>query len=447
MQQIQYFKSAWGDIQNSPGWFGKLCLLALINFIPVFGQIVTYGYLYGWAREIAWGTHEPMPARIFSNEDGKLYRRGWFILVLVFVAGLVPAIVMQVGTSMQGIGFVGAANGAHAAGSSIVSGLGVLVSVVGVVGGILLGILAWIGSMRISIYDRLSAGFQIGKIWKMFRHDTNGAMRIFGMVLLFGLIFSVVLSVVYTMIFVIIVLAGFAGLAASGYNLSAVQYMTDSQAAAMVLQFIASAGLIGFIGVILLLFVTYLVSMFVELLVARAIGYWTMQFDVPRWRGQDDPMPFELAASAAAAAPTSPAPMQNQAPYGAYGAYGQQPVQNTAPVAPSAEPAVPYWQSGQAEQPVQEPFANQYAQAVAEPAVAPAEFAQPAVESAAEPIEPAQPVAEPAVAAEEPDVEPEAVAEEPSVEPEAVSEEPAQPVAEPEAAPEEAAGEGASEEE
>ena len=31
MQQIQYFKSAWGDIKNSPGWFGKLCLLALIN--------------------------------------------------------------------------------------------------------------------------------------------------------------------------------------------------------------------------------------------------------------------------------------------------------------------------------------------------------------------------------------------------------------------------------
>ena len=30
---IQYFKSAWGDIKNSPGWFGKLCLLALLNFM------------------------------------------------------------------------------------------------------------------------------------------------------------------------------------------------------------------------------------------------------------------------------------------------------------------------------------------------------------------------------------------------------------------------------
>ena len=43
MQQIQYFKSAWGDIKNSPSWFGKICLLALINFIPIFGQIVAYG--------------------------------------------------------------------------------------------------------------------------------------------------------------------------------------------------------------------------------------------------------------------------------------------------------------------------------------------------------------------------------------------------------------------
>ena len=35
------------------------------------------------------------------------------------------------------------------------------------------------------------------------------------------------------------------------------------------------------------------VAMFYGALVARALGYWTCQFDVPQWRGQDDPMPFE----------------------------------------------------------------------------------------------------------------------------------------------------------
>ena len=68
--QIKYFQTAWNDVKNSPGWFGKMCLLALVNFIPIFGSIVSYGYLYGWAREIAWGVHQPMPASIFSNDDG-----------------------------------------------------------------------------------------------------------------------------------------------------------------------------------------------------------------------------------------------------------------------------------------------------------------------------------------------------------------------------------------
>ena len=37
---------------------------------------------------------------------------------------------------------------------------------------------------------------------------------------------------------------------------------------------------------------------FVEMMIVRALGYWTRQFDVPAWRGQDDPMPFELAGAA-----------------------------------------------------------------------------------------------------------------------------------------------------
>ena len=37
------------------------------------------------------------------------------------------------------------------------------------------------------------------------------------------------------------------------------------------------------------------IAMFCGALIARALGYWTCQFDVPQWRGQDDPMPFEAA--------------------------------------------------------------------------------------------------------------------------------------------------------
>ena len=34
-------------------------------------------------------------------------------------------------------------------------------------------------------------------------------------------------------------------------------------------------------------------------LVVRAVGQWTCQFDVANWRGQDDPMPFEIAGARA----------------------------------------------------------------------------------------------------------------------------------------------------
>ena len=80
--QKGYFAASWGDIINSPGWFSKFLKLGLLCFIPVFGVIVAFGYLYGWAREIAWNIHRPMGERIFANEDGTLYKRGLYILSL-----------------------------------------------------------------------------------------------------------------------------------------------------------------------------------------------------------------------------------------------------------------------------------------------------------------------------------------------------------------------------
>ena len=77
-----YFSAAWGDITKSPGWFSKILRMGLLCLIPIFGLLVVYGYLYGWARDIAWNVHRPMPDKIFGNEDGNLYKRGFFILVI-----------------------------------------------------------------------------------------------------------------------------------------------------------------------------------------------------------------------------------------------------------------------------------------------------------------------------------------------------------------------------
>ena len=62
--QTGYFSAAWNDVKSSQGWLGKMFLLGLIAFIPVFGPVVLLGYAFGWARDIAWGVHMPMPANL-----------------------------------------------------------------------------------------------------------------------------------------------------------------------------------------------------------------------------------------------------------------------------------------------------------------------------------------------------------------------------------------------
>lgn len=292
--RIQYFQTAWNDIKNSQGWFGKLCLLALIGLIPIFGQIVIFGYLYGWAREIAWGVHEPLPARIFGNEDGKLYRRGWFIFLVVFVFALIPGIVTGAGSTMQQVGLYSSMADEAAASAGISVTVGGIVYLIGVAVALFASILAWIGSMRVSIYDRLSTGFQLGKIWKMFRHDTGGIMRIFGMNLLVGLILGILLSIVVTVLIVLVVFVGAAGLAGAGFTPESFEYISDTEAMRIFTQLIGSVGLVGIICLALSLFLANATNIFTEMLVARALGYWTWQFDVPQWGGKDDPMPFEL---------------------------------------------------------------------------------------------------------------------------------------------------------
>ena len=46
--QTGYFSAAWNDVKSSQGWLGKMFLLGLIAFIPVFGPVVLLGYAFGW---------------------------------------------------------------------------------------------------------------------------------------------------------------------------------------------------------------------------------------------------------------------------------------------------------------------------------------------------------------------------------------------------------------
>lgn len=273
MQQ-GYYSAAWSDIKNSPGWFGRICLMGLLSAIPVFGAMVCYGYSYGWARDIAWNVHRPMPNRLLGNEDGKLYYRGICAFLIFGAAGLVSGIPSFV------LGD---------------SSLGVLV-VVAI--SLFLSVFACIGAMRMAIYARLSAGFQLKKMWTMMSHDFNGFLRIVGMTALLSLIFFAAFCIAICIPILIFMLIA---VLAAGADLGALLYAGTYPIDAGNANAIASGFVLFAVLMIVVCYAASCVSCWISLVQARAMGYWVRQFDVASWRGQNDPMPFEAVRSAAAA--------------------------------------------------------------------------------------------------------------------------------------------------
>lgn len=286
--QTGYFNAAWQDIKNSPGWFGKLVLLSLISLIPIFGWIVVLGYLYGWARDIAWNVHTPLPKHIFGNEDGKLYSRGFFALVIGFVFMLAPWVLEMVWGVVTGMGASWWGHGWHG-GLFLSMGLSSsLFSLLILAAFFFATLFSWVGSMRMSVYGRLGAGFQLSKLWAMARQDFGGLLRILGMSILLTIVISFILSV---LMFVVVLVGLLVGFMVTGGNLN----LQATHPTSAIWGMIFATG-----GVVIVLLIIYGIiamatSVFIEAMVVRALGYWTRQFDVPQWRGQDDPMPFEFA--------------------------------------------------------------------------------------------------------------------------------------------------------
>jgi hypothetical protein len=281
--QKGYYKAAWNDIKNSPNWFGKLCLLALVWLIPVFGAIVANGYLYGWAREIAWNLNKPLPAHLFGNEDGKLYRRGWFVLVIGIVMAIVPCLLYVAAQ---------AANGWQTGDWNV--GAGILMALY-VLAGIAFTMASWVGSMRMTLYDNLGAGLQFKQIFKMMAHDFTGLVRIF----VIQLVISIIIGLVVGILLAVVLFGAFVAMMGLGMG-AAADFGAES--------LLGAVGLITAVGpVALLLGYAGLVGcLFVQTVVVRAVGYWTRDFQVDRWGNKKAPLPFEVGPQTATP-PTNPA--------------------------------------------------------------------------------------------------------------------------------------------
>lgn len=331
----RYFRTSFGDIKSSQGWFGKICLLGLISLIPVFGQMTVYGYAYEWAHKAAWGMDSPMPRKIYGRPGSKMLRWGWFVLVIGIVFSLAPGIVMSIGGSLSS---AGAETGFYTAtgrymmvspGNIALGGLGWVASVIGLVLTVFAMLMAWAGTMRMTVYDRLGAGFQFGKLWAMVRQDFGGLMRIFGMALLFGIIGAVVIG--FIMVIAVMIILG-ATIAPLIFVIENGGYYTDSALIGYILTLVAT--MLPLILVVSYIGLVY--NAFIQLLVARALGYWMRQFDVANWGTQNDPLP---SAPAPGPTPVHPEPPQASAgePVTPVEPMGE-PVDMQQPPAPVGEP-------------------------------------------------------------------------------------------------------------
>ena len=285
--KIQYFNTCWNDLKSSPGWKGKICLLALLSMVPVFGQIVTFGYAYGWAREVAWGMRGPLPRDVFSNHDGMFWRRGWFSVVVFIAWAIVPAAIILAGYAMLMAGFgIDLASYFRGSYGTFNPGLllgGLFVCLVGAVLGLFTTVFSWAGCIRSAIYNKLKPGVQFGKILKMAHRDSFGLLKIFGMRICIYLIFEFALEIVFSLVI-------WAAIVPLGYALQSNAGMSVALAIA----------LIALIAVFFLAYIyaAAIFTVFSELMVARAVGYWAYQFDVARWGGPNDLLPFEVDSEA-----------------------------------------------------------------------------------------------------------------------------------------------------
>lgn len=414
--QIKYFQTAWTDVKNSPGWFKNVLKLGLLDMIPILGTIVQNGFLYGWAREAAWNVRNPLPRTIFGNNDTRLWARGGLIFVFMFVLGLIPGIISTFSDMLTNSGYFALlAGGSYYGSVPPVSGgamaLGFLLSLVSLALYVLVEFIGWAGSMRISIYDSLSAGFNIKNDWSMLKRDTNGIVRIFAMNLLFGLIFGLIFGLVFFIVcftFLMSILVPVIN-ASSGT-------MSDSE----IMTAIASAGagfLVFMLVFTLLIYALMCVSVWLQMITTRALGYWTSQFNVPSWGPQDAPLPGGYAPTGAWQQPNQyqqpqggqpqqgaqpqPNPYQQQA----YGQQYQQPQGGYQPFAQDQGFAQPQQQAAApqtaASAPQPQAAAPESAESQAAPANQTASVAQAVPEQVA-PASPTDPQTAPASAAQAP---------------------------------------------
>lgn len=250
---------AWSDFKASPSKFKIILKLAAFQFVPGVGGLVTSGYMYTWAKEQAFGKHEPMPQKIVRPGvlDSGLYAYG--VNLIISVAAFAVFFILGL--------LLGAIN---------LDGLMPLLWLAFVIAS---GPFITIMLLRSAICGKVRAGLNVNRAWEMFtaQDKTGKAFTSYWgpMAAAFGL--TIVAFIIFFILFGVVVGTSLAPLAFSGYGMS---YGYASAYAAST----AFAALMSFFPlIIILLFALFFIGTAASMVVARAFGYWMQDFNPRNW--------------------------------------------------------------------------------------------------------------------------------------------------------------------
>ncbi len=295
-QDRRFMGRAWGSLSRTRNIFGKFLLLALLQLIPILGQMIALGYFLGWLREAAWGMDTPLAPHVCGAGDADFWPRGakaWCVQVLY---GCLMGVI-----DVAGAFCVGLASEHLAYDSSPVVWIVVLTVVIAavIVADVLLVILMYTGLVRLAIYNRFGAAWQWGVQMHMAGRDFGGLCKVF-----FGFLGISILLVLASSLISLPAVAGSLTPALAAVTPFVGDVMHGGESL-----YYAGAVLVGALGssVAALSLVGFVLSIPQSIVCAvawRALGNWACQFDVPRWGGMYDPLPD--ASPAGGPAPRSP---------------------------------------------------------------------------------------------------------------------------------------------
>ena len=323
----RFFGKAWGSLRSTRNVFGKLCLLALLQFVPVVGQMVLLGYVLGWVRQAAWRRETPMGAHMCGRGDADFWPRGaqaWCVEVLYgLLAVAVDAVVLLVLACALATGLPRLAESVAV---GVASGVIVLADV-------LLAVSMYVGLARMAIYNSFGAAWQMGVNLKMAFEDFGGLLKVaFGSL---GLQLLAGVGACLTTCLFLALAALLGGPVSAAFGFGALDGAATSFAA------LAGAGLAALPLLAVASFLLSIPYLVVSVLSWRAFGNWVAQFDVAHWGTRHDPLPFERV-QAEAQAPGIPAPdAAGRAEAAAADAPAAEPSRVAEPAAAQAAPATP----------------------------------------------------------------------------------------------------------